>query len=121
MAKLLKSKRIRFTLIVVLLFFLLTSIAYVASSPKMVLNGEDNILVEYGQEYKDQGAHANSAGTHYYLPIQVQGGVDTETPGVYQITYCAEYKGRRVQTTRTVTVLAPGVSAESVLDDMKNP
>ncbi len=77
---------------------------------EITLIGENQVTVEFGQEWNDEGATA----LWYYedapeetneLTVEVEGTVDLSKTGTYTVIYSAEKKGVRAETTRTVTVV----------------
>lgn len=74
------------------------------------LHGDKEIILEYGATYDEPGATATGCGTHLKkepqtLEVQVNGQVDTDKLGTYQVVYSAEFEGTEETETRTVTVV----------------
>ena len=63
------------------------------------LNGDQKVYVEYGQTYVEPGADVllRNGDKAVDIPVQIQGGVDTERIGLYRIKYTAR-SGDRVST-----------------------
>lgn len=73
------------------------------------LNGPEELVVEYGEAYVEEGVTAVGYGIiydreHIELPVTVEGSVDDSAMGTYRITYTVEYAGMRQSVTRTVRV-----------------
>lgn len=85
---------------------------------KISLNGEQEILLEYGETYVDPGATAESWGTHLDknpIPadVTVESNVNEKTVGTYQVTYTATSRGGHdtvVRTVRVVDTVAPVIT-----------
>ena len=91
---------------------------------KLELNlvGEQEITVEYGNQYKEQGAVASSGGKA--LEVTVKGAVDVSTLGTYQITYSAKYLWLSESVQRTVHVVdtvAPVITLRTDPDHITLP
>ena len=76
----------------------------------ITLNGSENLTLEYGTAYEEAGAAAFIRGTHIYkegkeIPVSVNGVVDDNTLGTYNISYQAEFRGWSREVTRTVTIV----------------
>ena len=77
---------------------------------ELALYNGTEMNVEYGSLYVDPGAEASTHGTILYKtpwaePIQVQGTVDTQKLGTYEISYSAQYKNNTQEAVRTVHVV----------------
>ena len=74
------------------------------------LNGQQEIVVEFGGEFTDPGASASFYGTIFQqepldIPVTVEGTVDLSRVGSYKLVYSAEYKDVSGFMTRTVKVV----------------
>ena len=83
-----------------------TAIVTVADTVKPVieLSGPSDIPLDCGEPYADLGATAqdNCAGV---LPVTITGVVNTNQPGIYELTYTAvDYVGNTASASRTITV-----------------
>jgi len=73
--------------------------------PTIILNGDDEITLEVGSPYEEQGATA-SDNLDIDVDVLVSGTVDTMTLGAYILTYTASDKaGNTAMTTRMVSVV----------------
>ena len=89
-----------FSSICIISFF---AVAFIASEPKITVNGSEHIYLDVGEKYVESGAKASDAEGHM-LPVKIFGYVDSDEPGDVEIVYSATHLGRTVQATRTVTV-----------------
>ena len=76
---------------------------------EVLIQGDEEITIEYQQDYEEQGATAKFWGKWFMrkpvdLEVTVSGEVDTETLGTYEITYTAAYRKFTGEAKRTVTV-----------------
>ena len=95
----------------------------------IVLAGEPELVLEYGEEFTDPGASARLKGTVFFTggwdpgaEITREGTVDPKQLGTQTITYRAEYHGLHASATRTVRVVdsrAPEITLHT--DPEKNP
>ena len=69
------------------------------------LLGEDNVVVEYGEEYKDEGFVASVEENKSVRNVKVTNNVDTKKIGEYEVTYTINYKNNVRSITRKVTVV----------------
>ena len=85
---------------------------------KVVLHGETDIILEYGQTYEETGASATFSGTRWHrtpkeIAVTVSDTVDTSNVGTYWVRYTAQCWGcvgtayRKVQ---VVDTQAPEIS-----------
>lgn len=86
---------------------------------EITLNGEAQIVLEYGEEFTDPGAEAVGYGTVLQkepvtLQVVVEGEVDAEKLGTYTVTYRAAFEGTEKSVSRTVTVV-DSVSPQIIL------
>lgn len=91
---------------------------------KLELNlvGEQEITVEYGDQYRELGATATSGKKN--LEVTVEGTVDAKTLGTYQITYSAKYLWMSESVQRTVHVVdtvAPVITLKTKPDHITLP
>lgn len=94
-------------------------------APTIVLNGANPMMVECHSTFVDPGATAND-GCAGSFPATPSGSVDTDTPGVYFITYNASDPSGNAATpvVRTVTVVdttAPTIVLNGVTPSMWPP
>lgn len=83
-------------LCVVVLAGALFVIQYKSYELSMTMLGEPVVAVEVGQSFDDPGATAESYDRlrgYREAPVTCHGTVDTNTPGVYKLTYEAEFHG----------------------------
>jgi len=75
--------------------------------PVITLKGEVNITLEQGEPYKELGATAVDA-VDGNVTVTISGNVDTNTTGMYTVTYRAKDKaGNEATATRDVSVVTP--------------
>ena len=79
--------------------------------PTMTLQGEDYVAVPVGSTFTDPGVDAEAAGET--IQYTTDGTVDTNTPGVYTLTYTAFNKdGFSASVSRYVAVYSTDASAQ---------
>ena len=89
-----------FSSICIISFF---AVAFIASEPKIIINGSEHMYLRVGENYVENGARAVDAEGRA-LPVKISGYVNSDKPGDVEIVYSATHLGRTVQATRTVTV-----------------
>ncbi|NDB66050.1 MAG: DUF5011 domain-containing protein, partial [Euryarchaeota archaeon] len=74
--------------------------------PEVTIEGDEKIVLFVGESYNEGGATAVDGAGQNIGNVTTSGSVDTNTPGVYQITYTAEDgQGNTRTAVREVTVL----------------
>jgi len=114
--------KLKMSLIVFILIFVSNS-ALVESSninPKIILNGEEEIIVVMGNKYQEQGVVVKGDDI---LEVNTTGIVIENTIGTYLITYTATDKTGNVSSiTRTVKIVEkPFASSENYPSIMNEP
>lgn len=76
----------------------------------LTINGDEEIILEYGATYDEPGASAVGYGTHLQtepqqLQVQIDGNVDVYKPGSYEVTYSAAFQGTEATALRTIQVV----------------
>ena len=81
------------------------------------LNGEEELVLEYGSDYAEAGASACFSGTYLFtegvqVPVQIEGTVDTDRVGTYELRYRAQHeswKAEKVRRVQVVDTVAPRI------------
>ena len=73
----------------------------------LTLTGKENLKIEYGEKYEEQGAKANFFGSLISkdpkdVNVNISGKVDTEKLGTYTIKYTAKYRKSGDVYTKTI-------------------
>ena len=112
-----KKRQIRFFLMLPVLIAVALGIfayAYVyhinSFDIKMQLNGEEHVVLEYGEPFEDPGAVAVFSGSHLLrdgmeIPVSREGSVDESLLGTYELKYLAEHESWKAEVTRTVEIV----------------
>lgn len=79
-------------------------------SMELNLHGSDQMTLDYGDSFIDPGAVAVFSGTHLFtdgleIPVRVEGHVDVNHIGTYQLRYFAEHLRWQAEVIRTVTIV----------------
>jgi surface protein len=80
------------------------------AGPVITLNGDSNIILGQGRDYKELGASALDAFDNEAIDILApsEGTVDNSTIGEYRLTYTAtDSKGQQTSIVRTVNIVEP--------------
>lgn len=85
------------TIITVLLIVLCTPFS-------IVLNGDPVVEIEAQSEYEDEGARASRSVFNYSKKLVRSDNIDLSRPGVYQVAYTMNKKGKEYSAVRTVVV-----------------
>lgn len=93
-------------------------------SLEVILEGEAQVQVEYGESFEDPGAKAIVYGTLFWrkgttpaeVELTVSDTLDLEKTGKYLVTYRARYKGMAAETIRTIRVVDTQ-SPQIILDE----
>lgn len=77
---------------------------------EMKLQGDEHVVLEYGQAYQEQGAQARFFGTHLIrdgidVEVLIEGAVDESRVGTYEIRYSARHERWQETCSRTVEIV----------------
>ncbi|MBQ3530151.1 MAG: polysaccharide deacetylase family protein [Oscillospiraceae bacterium] len=86
----------------------------------LLLNGEGDIYVEYGQEYTEQGAVATLSDAQEKVPVTIVGQADTSRLGDYLIKYIASFGGHTTTAYRCVHVIDSEAPVITLTSDPKS-
>ena len=108
----------KWILIIAAVFVLLLSaVAFVLTANRLSLSveldGEPEMMLEYGGHFQDPGAHLCVRGSLLWkdgmspedVSVDIQGKVDDEKTGKYILTYAADYRGMHAEAQRIVRVV----------------
>ena len=108
----------KWILIIAAVFVLLLSaVAFVLTANRLSLSveldGEPEMMLEYGGHFQDPGAHLCVRGSLLWkdgmspedVSVGIQGKVDDEKTGKYILTYAADYRGMHAEAQRIVRVV----------------
>ena len=85
----------------------------------MTLNGDQVILLEYGQEYQEPGATAVVSEEGLVVPVTVSGQVDSTRLGKYLLKYTAQNEGHTRTEYRYVHVIDTEIPNITLTSDPK--
>ena len=85
----------------------------------LTLNGEQNIFLEYGQDYQEAGATAVISKENATVPVTISGQVDATRLGKYTIKYTAKADGRTRTEYRRVYVVDTEAPEITLVSDPK--
>lgn len=108
---LLKNKRARkarillSTLIFDILFIGHVTFAYTTEKPILQLNGEKNIQIEIGEEYRELGAKATYHGKDLMNQIQIENQINSGKIGEYDVIYKISYHNTTEEIVRKVKIM----------------
>jgi len=72
---------------------------------KISLNGDDNITIKYGEEYKDEGAISSYEDKNLTKKIKVTNNLDVKHIGTYKYVYKIKYKKLEKEVVRKIQVI----------------
>ena len=72
--------------------------------PRIILNGNKNITINYKEKYKEKGAEAVYQGKNIDDYLSIRGKVNSKKLGKYKITYIVRYKSLTRKLNRYVEV-----------------
>ena len=92
-----------------LLVAVLSLIRADARSPLFYVVGGLELETAAGEAFEDPGVYAVLSGRIFgegkrHLPLRTEGRVDTAVPGIYELAYTVEYRGKEYRCVRTVRV-----------------
>lgn len=107
------------------IIFILVSLTLIlwfrhSAEKKLVIKliGEENIVLELGEEYNELGCES-FLGDITVDNIEINGNVNTSVPGVYKITYTASFLSKTKKAVRTVKVkdsICPVITAPEAIE-----
>ena len=72
---------------------------------KIKLNGKNNIVLNYGEEYTDEGASASYKSKNITNKIEVKTNINLDKIGTYEYTYIIKYNHHTKKVKRKVTIV----------------
>ncbi|MBQ2640350.1 MAG: polysaccharide deacetylase family protein [Bacilli bacterium] len=103
-------------LIVIINFISVVCYNYILM-PRIILNGDKKIIINYKQKYKEEGYKAIYRGKNISKFIKVRGKVNSKKLGLYKINYIVKYKSLKRKVTRYVKV--EDISKPSIITNYK--
>ncbi len=73
--------------------------------PRLQLNGLENMVISYRDEYQEPGVIVKNATGNYMSKIKIDSNIDTKTLGNYYIDYSLKLKGRTLHVRRNVKII----------------
>lgn len=88
-----------------LVFILVLGFTYLINVPSIVLNGKEEVVLDYSSEYKEAGASVVKFGHQLKTKLKVSSNVDTSKLGEYKVSYSYNLLFLKVSKVRNVLVL----------------
>lgn len=85
------NKKFLFWSFVLVLFFSFVVLVGKVLLPQIVLNGGENIVINYNEKYKENGFKANFWGNDLTSKVLVEGKVNEKKLGEYEVDYKVKY------------------------------
>lgn len=98
-----KKKRILIIIGILIIFIIGMVLLFLSFSLK--LNGQANIILNYKDEYKEEGAIFKIAGQDFSNKIKISGQVDTDKVGEYTKVYAIDLFGINIKKERKISVV----------------
>ncbi len=105
------------TVVVLLAMSVLSLAVYVLADLELQVNGGEQIKLEYGEEFIDQGAMAFLGGAPIELEVTASGDVDPAQLGTYTVTYTAQFGRHTAVAERTVQVVDTRAPTITLVED----
>lgn len=99
------KKKIVIGCVIFVAIFLFSSLFYIFLVPKLNLNGNSYMKIEYGNFYSEPGYSAKYLGDDITDKVWVVGNVDSSRPGVYNLKYKVRKNKIVVTKTRKVEIV----------------
>lgn len=90
--------------ILILLIIITISIIY-NTLPRLQLNGPQNMVISYRDEYEEQGVIVKNATGNYMSKIKIDSNIDTKKIGNYYVDYSLKIGGKTLHVRRNVKVI----------------
>lgn len=105
-----KSSKKLIILIIILILLIIAFISLHLITPKIELNGKNEIEIPYGSSYKEKGATAKYFGSDLTKKIKITNNIDTKKIGTYEVVYEVKnsiYNIKKIRTVRVVDKIKP--------------
>ena len=102
---------------VIIYFILCFVLGYLISLPRIVLNGLDEVVLEYGEEYQEQGAYLSKFNHQFDVDIIVDNNLNVDKIGEYKVNYKCKLGFLTITKTRIVKVVDSSKPVITLVDD----
>ncbi len=103
------KKRLIFILIISLIIIIISGLFLIRSciknNLKIKLNGNDNIIIKYGEEYQDEGVTCTYKNENLNDKVKIDSNLDIKKIGTYTINYEINYKTVSKKVKRNIKVI----------------
>ena len=105
-----KKAFITLLVVLILLIVVIGTIFIVDIEPMLELVGDEQIEINYGNEYEDMGATAYLVEQHFGITlipvnVNVQNNIQNTQLGIYKVTYQTKFLYKSIEIERTVVVV----------------
>jgi hypothetical protein len=94
------------TIIPILILLIIITISIIYNTlPRLQLNGPQNMVISYRDEYEEQGVIVKNATGNYMSKIKIDSNIDTKKIGNYYVDYSLKIGGKTLHVRRNVKVI----------------
>lgn len=94
------------TIIPILILLIIITISIIYNTlPRLQLNGPQNMVISYRDEYEEQGVIVKNATGNYMSKIKIDSNIDTKKNGNYYVDYSLKIGGKTLHVRRNVKVI----------------
>ena len=94
------------TIIPILILLIIITISIIYNTlPRLQLNGPQNMVISYRDEYEEQGVIEKNATGNYMSKIKIDSNIDTKKIGNYYVDYSLKIRGKTLHVRRNVKVI----------------
>ena len=94
------------TIIPILILLIIITISIIYNTlPRLQLNGPQNMVISYRDEYEEQGVIVKNATGNYMSKIKIDSNIDTKKIGNYYVDYSLKIGGKTLHVRRNVKVV----------------
>lgn len=94
------------TIIPILILLIIITISIIYNTlPRLQLNGPQNMVISYRDEYEEQGVIVKNATGNYMSKIKIDSNIDTKKIGNYYVDYSLKIRGKTLHVRRNVKVI----------------
>ncbi len=99
------KKKLIIIYLIILFIVVIVNIFYLYLSSSLKITGKNNIEINYGEKYKDEGATFKIFKSNLSKKIKVKTNINYEKIGKYKITYSAKYLIFNIKKERIVNII----------------
>lgn len=90
--------------IIIIIIMIIISVLY-NTLPRMELNGKQNIIISYQEQYEEAGVIVKNAKGNYLKKVEIKSNIKEHQIGDYNVTYTLKIGKKKLQIKRNVKII----------------